>query len=196
MPGPGALHLSPVAQQACQSAAQPLCPSAAPSRSSSMCFPLSQLPRSSWVRALWFSTASELIYMCLCVAYICTYIYFVYVLIFILRTCVCVCVCVCAHKYILEKEVTTHSSILAWSSRDRGAWWVTVHGVTKSQTRLSYWTWIYIEREYYIHVKCTVLLLIVLRERACPDYLFHQLLAVIMTGGNFIIIFYIHIPFF
>ena len=34
----------------------------------------------------------------------------------------------------LEKEIATHSSILAWTSRDRGAWWATVHGVTKSQT--------------------------------------------------------------
>ena len=31
----------------------------------------------------------------------------------------------------------THSSILAWRiSMDRGAWWTTVHGVAKSQTRL------------------------------------------------------------
>ena len=30
-----------------------------------------------------------------------------------------------------------HSSILAWRiSMDRGGWWVAVHGVTKSQTRL------------------------------------------------------------
>ena len=35
----------------------------------------------------------------------------------------------------LEKEMTTHSSILAWkNSMDRRAWWATVHGVTKSQT--------------------------------------------------------------
>ena len=33
----------------------------------------------------------------------------------------------------LEKEMTTHSSI---RTLDRGAWWATVHGVTKSQTRL------------------------------------------------------------
>ena len=33
--------------------------------------------------------------------------------------------------------MATHSSILAWKSpMDRGAWWATVHGVTKSQTRL------------------------------------------------------------
>ena len=38
----------------------------------------------------------------------------------------------------LEEGVATHSSILAWRiPMDRGAWWATVHGVTKSQTQLS-----------------------------------------------------------
>ena len=37
----------------------------------------------------------------------------------------------------LEREMATHSSILAWQSMDRGAWQATVHGVAKSQTRLS-----------------------------------------------------------
>ena len=38
----------------------------------------------------------------------------------------------------LEKEMATHSSILGLENpMDRGAWWATVHGVTKSQTRLS-----------------------------------------------------------
>ena len=38
----------------------------------------------------------------------------------------------------LEKEMATHSSILAWRMpMDRGAWQTTVHGVTKSQTQLS-----------------------------------------------------------
>ena len=38
----------------------------------------------------------------------------------------------------LEKEMATHSSILAMeNSMDRGAWWATVHGVTKSWTQLS-----------------------------------------------------------
>ena len=38
----------------------------------------------------------------------------------------------------LEKEMATHSSILAQRiPMDRGAWWATVHGVTKSWTRLS-----------------------------------------------------------
>ena len=32
----------------------------------------------------------------------------------------------------LEKEMATHSNPL-----DRGAWWATVHGVTKSWTQLS-----------------------------------------------------------
>ena len=34
----------------------------------------------------------------------------------------------------LEKEMATHSSMLAWEI-DRGAWWATVHGAAKeSQT--------------------------------------------------------------
>ena len=38
----------------------------------------------------------------------------------------------------LEEGMATHSSILAWRIPvDRGTWWATVHGVTKSQTRLS-----------------------------------------------------------
>ena len=38
----------------------------------------------------------------------------------------------------LEKEMATHSSILAWKSpMDRGAWQATLHGIAKSQTQLS-----------------------------------------------------------
>ena len=38
----------------------------------------------------------------------------------------------------LEEGMATHSSILAWRiPMDRGAWWATVHGVTKSRTWLS-----------------------------------------------------------
>ena len=38
----------------------------------------------------------------------------------------------------LEKGMATDSSILAWRiPMDRGAWWATVHGVTKSQPCLS-----------------------------------------------------------
>ena len=38
----------------------------------------------------------------------------------------------------LEEGMATHSSILAWRiSMDRGAWWATVHGLSKNQTRLS-----------------------------------------------------------
>jgi len=41
----------------------------------------------------------------------------------------------------LEEEMATHSSILAWRiPMDRGAWWATVHGITKSQTRLGTYT--------------------------------------------------------
>ena len=39
----------------------------------------------------------------------------------------------------LETEVATHSKILGWKiPLDRGAWWATVHGVTKSQMQLIY----------------------------------------------------------
>ena len=37
----------------------------------------------------------------------------------------------------LDKEMATHSSILAWEIPWTGAWRATVHGVKKSQTRLS-----------------------------------------------------------
>ena len=38
----------------------------------------------------------------------------------------------------LEEGMAIHSSILAWRTpMDRGAWQATVHGVTKSRTRLS-----------------------------------------------------------
>ena len=33
----------------------------------------------------------------------------------------------------LEMEMAAHSSILLEHSTDRGAWWATVHGVTKSE---------------------------------------------------------------
>ena len=38
----------------------------------------------------------------------------------------------------LEKEMVTHSSILAWKNpMNRGDWRATVHGATESQTQLS-----------------------------------------------------------
>ena len=38
----------------------------------------------------------------------------------------------------LEEDMATYSSILDWRiPMNRGAWWATVHGVAKSQTRLS-----------------------------------------------------------
>ena len=43
--------------------------------------------------------------------------------------------------YPLEEGMATHSSILAWRiiRFTRGAWWATLHGITKDQTRLSDW---------------------------------------------------------
>ena len=38
----------------------------------------------------------------------------------------------------LEEGTATNSSVLAWGvPMDGGAWWATVHGVTKSQTIVS-----------------------------------------------------------
>ena len=39
------------------------------------------------------------------------------------------------HFYALEKEMATHSSVLALENpRDRGAWWAVVYGVAESDT--------------------------------------------------------------
>ena len=40
------------------------------------------------------------------------------------------------HFHALEKEMATHSSVLAWRIPGMGAWWAAVYGVTQSQTRL------------------------------------------------------------
>ena len=40
------------------------------------------------------------------------------------------------HFHALEKEMATHSSVLAWRTPGTGAWWAAVYGVTQSQTRL------------------------------------------------------------
>ena len=45
----------------------------------------------------------------------------------------------------MEKEMETHSNILAWRiPMERGAWWVTAHRVTKSWTQLSDFTFFFI----------------------------------------------------
>ena len=40
------------------------------------------------------------------------------------------------HFHALEKEMATHSSVLAWRIPGTGAWWAAIYGVTQSQTRL------------------------------------------------------------
>ena len=49
----------------------------------------------------------------------------------------------------LEESMATHSSILSCqeNSMDRGAWWAIVHRVTKSQARLSDFTFFVIGSE-------------------------------------------------
>ena len=64
-------------------------------------------------------------------------------------TCIVMCICVCQtwlsnftftfHFHALEKEMATHSSVLAWRiPRDRGTWWAAVYGVAQSQTQLKW----------------------------------------------------------
>ena len=38
------------------------------------------------------------------------------------------------HFQALEKEMATHSSVLAWRIPGTGAWWAAVYGVAQSQT--------------------------------------------------------------
>ena len=38
------------------------------------------------------------------------------------------------HFHALEKEMATHSSVLAW--RDGGAWWAAISGIAQRWTRL------------------------------------------------------------
>ena len=57
----------------------------------------------------------------------------------------------CFRNYWGLKEMATHSSTLAWKKRmDGGAWQATVHGVAKSWTWLSDFT--FIEKYYLLNV--------------------------------------------
>ena len=60
------------------------------------------------------------------------------------------------HLHVLEKEMATHSSTLAWKIPwDRGAWWAAVHGVAKSRRQLSEFTFTFhfpaLEKEMAAH---------------------------------------------
>ena len=63
---------------------------------------------------------------------------------------------VVVHQLSSEKAVALHSSTLAWPSpMDGGAWWAAVHGVARSQTRLSDFTFTFhfhaLEKEMATH---------------------------------------------
>ena len=38
------------------------------------------------------------------------------------------------HFHALEKEMVTHSSVLAWRIQGRGAWWAAIYGVAQGRT--------------------------------------------------------------
>ena len=42
------------------------------------------------------------------------------------------------HFHALEKEMATHSRVLAWRSSNGGAWWAPIYGVAQSRTRLKW----------------------------------------------------------
>ena len=41
------------------------------------------------------------------------------------------------HFHTLEKDMATHSSVLAWRIPGMGSWWTAIYGVTQSQTQLT-----------------------------------------------------------
>ena len=50
---------------------------------------------------------------------------------------------------ILEKAMATHSSTLPWKiPMDGGAWWAAVHGVARSRTQLSVFTFMHWRRQW------------------------------------------------
>ena len=56
----------------------------------------------------------------------------------------------------MEKAMAPHSSTLAWKiPMDRGAWWAAIHGVAKSRTQLSDFTFTFqvhaLEKEMATH---------------------------------------------
>ena len=55
----------------------------------------------------------------------------------------------------LEKEMATHSSILAWKIPQRVDWQAIIHGVTKNRTRLRNWV-----QSIYIYVLISVILIL------------------------------------
>ena len=59
------------------------------------------------------------------------------------------------HFHALEKEWQPNPVLLPGKSMDRGAWWAAVHGVAKSRTRLSSFTFTFhfhaLEKEMATH---------------------------------------------
>ena len=78
-------------------------------------------------------------------------------------------------KDLLEKEMATHFSILAWKiSMDGEAWQATVHGVAKSRTRLSDFTFTKLNFIWFTDLvsdltNCVILYFIVLSAAEYPQ---------------------------
>ena len=75
----------------------------------------------------------------------------------------------------LEEGMATHSNILAWRiPMDRGAWWATVHGVTKNRPQQSTYIWAstYGLAEVKLYVYSLSILFVFVRYRSsiCSAY--------------------------
>ena len=78
----------------------------------------------------------------------------------------------------LEKGMATHSSILAWRiPMDRGAWWTTVHKITKSETGLSDFTHTHTHTHthIYIYIYIHILFHILFNYGLSQDIIFNGL---------------------
>ena len=81
------------------------------------------------------------------------FVFFFIKLVVVLYVCVCVCVCVCV--YTGEGNGTPLQYSCLDNPMNGGAWWAAVHGVTKSQARLSDFTFTFhfhaLEKEMATH---------------------------------------------
>ena len=83
------------------------------------------------------------------------------------------------HFHALEKEMATHTSILAWRIPGTGAWWAAVCGAAQSQTRLTRLSSSSGTVSCYSFFTCVMIYLISLRFRLFAH--FHHLNNTVMS---------------
>ena len=112
--------------------------------------------------AMWICVHMVYTGMCIHVVYMVMCIHVVYMGMCMPMVYMVICIhmvytviCMSIHM-VLEKAMAPHSSPLAWEiPLDGGAWWAAVHGVKKSQTQLSNFTFTFhfhaLEKEMTTH---------------------------------------------